>query len=257
MEKNNHTYEVCPHCGEEVRLDAELKVQTCPNCGKRIVACSMCLAVESDKPYCTNCCLCYQAEQENQELDAYRDLAKRIHDLTIAMGEKDGDSFRFYLDLNGAVEIDHHGVMTDILCAHVGADDALTFLASDKGDDRQDFVSIYELPLQVVQEALRQMQAQEAEEPVKPLFTFTPELNLLGEALQDITICAWPIVWDENKYDQDSREVLPMLREWAVEFATWWLGLDEEEHYTRSYYEEVYDFAERKAREYVKDLLAR
>ena len=41
MEK---TYEVCPHCDHEVELDAELKVQTCPVCGKRIVTCSMCRA---------------------------------------------------------------------------------------------------------------------------------------------------------------------------------------------------------------------
>lgn len=36
------TAEWCPHCDEEVELDAELKVQKCPNCGKWIVACSMC-----------------------------------------------------------------------------------------------------------------------------------------------------------------------------------------------------------------------
>lgn len=43
----NFTYEVCPHCGAEVRLAAELKVQTCPECGKAIVACSMCAMVSS------------------------------------------------------------------------------------------------------------------------------------------------------------------------------------------------------------------
>ena len=62
----DHTYEVCPHCEEEVMLDPELKVQTCPNCGKRIVTCSMCLACDTDKPYCDHCCLCYQAEMENK-----------------------------------------------------------------------------------------------------------------------------------------------------------------------------------------------
>lgn len=36
------TYEYCPHCGEEVILKAERSVQKCPNCGKWIVACSMC-----------------------------------------------------------------------------------------------------------------------------------------------------------------------------------------------------------------------
>ena len=63
----NHTYEHCPHCDEEVVLDAELKVQTCPNCGKRIVTCSMCRACDTDQPYCAHCCLCYQAEMENKE----------------------------------------------------------------------------------------------------------------------------------------------------------------------------------------------
>ena len=66
----NHVWERCPHCDEEVMLDAELKVQTCPNCGKRIVACAMCLACDApDANYCANCCLCYQAERENEELE--------------------------------------------------------------------------------------------------------------------------------------------------------------------------------------------
>lgn len=63
---HEHCWEVCPDCGEEVMLDAELKVQTCPNCGMRIVPCSMCLACDTDKPYCSHCCLCYQAEMENK-----------------------------------------------------------------------------------------------------------------------------------------------------------------------------------------------
>lgn len=70
-----HCYEICPHCEEEVMLDAELKVQTCPHCGKRIVACSMCLACEANdgKKYCSNCCLCYQADQENKDMELYND----------------------------------------------------------------------------------------------------------------------------------------------------------------------------------------
>lgn len=67
-EDNNTTYEVCPHCGQEVALKAELMVQTCPNCGRRIVACSMCRACESADNYCTHCCLEYQAKVENEEL---------------------------------------------------------------------------------------------------------------------------------------------------------------------------------------------
>ena len=74
-----HTYEVCPHCEEEVELKAELSVQTCPHCGKRIVACSMCRAcVECDENYCTNCCLCYQAEVENKEMENKKEVAKEI-----------------------------------------------------------------------------------------------------------------------------------------------------------------------------------
>ena len=67
--KYRYTYEVCPHCEEEVRLRADLSVQTCPKCGHRIVACSMCLAVDNPNDnYCSKCCLCYQADRENEEL---------------------------------------------------------------------------------------------------------------------------------------------------------------------------------------------
>ena len=63
----DHAYEVCPHCEEEVMLDPELKVQTCPNCGKRIVTCSMCRACDTEDNYCSKCCLSFQAEMENAE----------------------------------------------------------------------------------------------------------------------------------------------------------------------------------------------
>lgn len=70
MEK---TEEYCPHCDEYVEVDAELKVVTCPNCGKRIVVCSMCRACDSGNAtgptgFCTNCCLDYQAKVENGEI---------------------------------------------------------------------------------------------------------------------------------------------------------------------------------------------
>ena len=64
----NKTQEYCPHCECEVELDAELKVQTCPVCGRRIVTCSMCLAVDEQEGYCVKCALCYQAMRENLEL---------------------------------------------------------------------------------------------------------------------------------------------------------------------------------------------
>ena len=75
-EDNNTTYEVCPHCGQEVALKAELMVQTCPVCGKRIVTCSMCLACESGKDYCSQCCLEYQAQQENLNAEKFEDFKR-------------------------------------------------------------------------------------------------------------------------------------------------------------------------------------
>ena len=65
----DYCYEHCPHCDSEVALKAELSVQTCPNCGKRIVTCAMCRVCDANdgKKYCSNCCLCYQAELENKE----------------------------------------------------------------------------------------------------------------------------------------------------------------------------------------------
>ncbi len=84
----NTTSEYCPHCDTVVELDAELKVQTCPNCGKRIVACSMCLACDSDKNYCTNCCLCYQAEQENLNMEKLAEFRKLMSDNGIELAEE-------------------------------------------------------------------------------------------------------------------------------------------------------------------------
>lgn len=75
-EEEGKTTEYCTHCDTFVKVDAELKVQTCPNCGKRIVTCSMCRAVDEDKDvdfggmYCRHCCLDFQAHIENCELEA-------------------------------------------------------------------------------------------------------------------------------------------------------------------------------------------
>ena len=65
--KKNTTYEVCPHCNAEVELNAELKVQTCPHCGKRIVTCSMCRACDTGINFCYHCCLSHQAKVENAD----------------------------------------------------------------------------------------------------------------------------------------------------------------------------------------------
>ena len=74
--EDDETTEYCPHCDTYVKLDRELKVQTCPNCGKRIPTCSMCRAVDEDKDvkyggvYCHHCCLDFQAHIENCEMEA-------------------------------------------------------------------------------------------------------------------------------------------------------------------------------------------
>jgi len=66
------TSEYCPFCDTVVELDPELKVQTCPHCGMRIVTCSMCRAADANdgKNYCSRCCLNYQATVENKENEA-------------------------------------------------------------------------------------------------------------------------------------------------------------------------------------------
>ena len=79
----------------------------------------------------------------------------------------------------------------------------------------------------------------------------TNEMHLLGESIQEVTLVAWPIVYADNKYDQDSRMVLEMLRDWAEEFETWWMSHDEDWRADNDYIVEVEDFAERKSREYI------
>lgn len=77
-------------------------------------------------------------------------------------------------------------------------------------------------------------------------------MHLLGESIQEVTLCAWPKVWDNNKYDQDSREVLLTLREWAEEFENWWQAHDEDWMDAHDYVEECWDFTEKKVEEYLK-----
>lgn len=82
----------------------------------------------------------------------------------------------------------------------------------------------------------------------------TREMHLLGETIQEVTLFAWPIVWADNKYDQDSRDVLETLRNWAEEFETWWQSHDEDEDWmdTHDYAGEVWKFTEKKAKDYIQ-----
>lgn len=62
------TYEYCPHCESEVQLPNRLGVYVCPNCGRRIVNCSMCRALmDGEAQYCRHCPLEYMAYKEDEE----------------------------------------------------------------------------------------------------------------------------------------------------------------------------------------------
>ena len=79
--------------------------------------------------------------------------------------------------------------------------------------------------------------------------------HLLCENAQYITIDVWPIIYgDDNKYDQDSRDVMLTIREWAEEFEAWWRSLDPDFREKLDYLEKIDKFAFAKAREYVENM---
>lgn len=72
VEGNNKEgiYEYCPHCDTEVTLMDEFKVQSCPNCGKKIVPCNLCPLLGENK--CTgNCPLEALANELNEDKKKY------------------------------------------------------------------------------------------------------------------------------------------------------------------------------------------
>ena len=81
----------------------------------------------------------------------------------------------------------------------------------------------------------------------------TQQMHLLGESIQEVTLRAWPAVYGEdNKYDQDSREVLRELRDWAEEFEKWWQSHDEVWKDMTDYVIEAWRFTDKKVEEYLK-----
>lgn len=82
----------------------------------------------------------------------------------------------------------------------------------------------------------------------------TQEMHLICESIQEVTLIAWPIVWADNKYDQDSRVVLEMLRNWGEEFENWWISHDEDWICDHDYIECVERYAEIKSRRYVQSV---
>lgn len=51
-DENCIVWELCPHCSYEVPLKKSFRIQHCPNCGERILPCSLC---DMDKENCSEC----------------------------------------------------------------------------------------------------------------------------------------------------------------------------------------------------------
>ena len=83
-------------------------------------------------------------------------------------------------------------------------------------------------------------------------------MHLLGETIQEVTLYAWPILYgDDNRFDEDSRQLLEMLRDWAEEFEQWWRGNVERDAASflevHDYVEDIEAFTDRKCKEYIKN----
>ena len=72
------------------------------------------------------------------------------------------------------------------------------------------------------------------------------------EALQDITLNAFPQLYCHDSRYEDSRVVYDLLQEWAREFEDWWAGLSQEEQDSIDYIESVDNFTEKKVKEALK-----
>jgi len=87
----------------------------------------------------------------------------------------------------------------------------------------------------------------------------TSEMHLLGESIQEVTLYAWPMLFlygDNNRFDEDSRQLLEMMRDWAEEFEQWWAGNIEKDATfleVHDYVEDIEAFTDRKCKEYIKN----
>ena len=64
--KDETVYEYCNHCEWEVPLPLELGTYNCPNCGLKIINCTMC-----NNGKCDSCDLSKRAELTNEILEKY------------------------------------------------------------------------------------------------------------------------------------------------------------------------------------------
>lgn len=80
------------------------------------------------------------------------------------------------------------------------------------------------------------------------------DTHLLCESVQEITLYAWPIIYADNKYDQDSRDVLMTLREWGEEFENLWINKDGDYKESHEWIEELWKFADIRCQEYLRNI---
>lgn len=66
-DNDEEVYEYCPHCENEVKLENELKVQICPDCGHAIVPCNICPLDNC----CSKCPLDELCRQKNEEMEMF------------------------------------------------------------------------------------------------------------------------------------------------------------------------------------------
>lgn len=74
-------------------------------------------------------------------------MENKLAELVKKYGEKDENTYRIWLDLNGVCDLDGH---TDIMCAHLGEDGILTFQVNTPDDKSSYFVRLQELPKSVI-----------------------------------------------------------------------------------------------------------
>ena len=84
----------------------------------------------------------------------------------------------------------------------------------------------------------------------KERFVLTPDMHLLTETIQDITLQAWGVIYPVNN---DSREVLREFRRWGEEFEKWWTDHDAQWLCEHDYMDEIERFTDQKCQEYLKN----
>lgn len=81
-------------------------------------------------------------------------MENKLAELVKKYGEKDDNTYRIWLDLNGVCDLDGH---TDIMCAHLGEDGILTFQVNTPDDKSTYFVRLEELPENAIKLAVEQI----------------------------------------------------------------------------------------------------